>query len=124
MKPPCIRGLHQFKKGCPQKPWDGSEGCTAWIEEMVIDRDNPEKKRIEKKCLDLWMFTLAWHSNGLLEGNQQAVESFRNNMCYDGGPKPDPAMIHLVKTLKRRALNGSLKNQQPELVTCNRAEDS
>lgn len=79
MSPPCIRGLQQFKKGCPEKTWDGESGCPCWIEEMVVDSET-SKKRIEKKCLDLWMFTIAWHSNGLLEGNQQAVESFRNNV--------------------------------------------
>ena len=81
MKPPCIRGLKEFKKSCPEKCWDGSEGCPAWLEMPVVDLNDPTKKTIERKCLDIWMFHLAWCSNRVMEGNQQAVESLRNGMC-------------------------------------------
>lgn len=106
--PPCIRNLERFRKtGCPQREWDGEQGCPAWIELAVPDPDHPVKRRIEKKCLDLWMFTLNWSQLGLLEGNQRAVESFRNGMVELGAdgkayPKPDPAMLHLVNEIERR----------------------
>ena len=100
--PPCIRNLDRFKKtGCPQCLWDGVAGCPAWVEMITADPDNPAKQRTEKKCIDLWTFQFTWAQLGLLEGNQQAIESFRNGMVYqaaDGStqPKPDPALVQLV----------------------------
>ena len=78
---PCIRGLSQFKKGCPEKVWNGKEGCPAWVEMSIPDPENIGKHKIEKKCLDLWYFTFQWAALSLLEGNQKAVESFRNASC-------------------------------------------
>jgi len=105
-KPPCIRNLDKFKKtGCPEKQWDGEEGCPAWIELSVADRDNPNKREIRKQCLDKWLWEFNWAMLGLLEGNQQAIETFRNGMIQttsDGQavPRPDPAVVSLFCFLK------------------------
>ena len=79
MNPPCIRGLKRFeKKGCPQKAWDGKEGCPAWIELVVSSRGSPLKKEIKKQCLDLWLWEFQWAGMGQLEGVQKATEGNRN----------------------------------------------
>jgi hypothetical protein len=99
-KPPCIRGI---VKHCPQKSWDGSEGCPAWIEMTIATKGDPLKKEIRKQCIDLWQHDFSLAALGLLEGNQQATESFRNNMTTsDGRPKPDPALLKLVQLLEIR----------------------
>lgn len=106
MKMPCIRNLERFKKsGCPQKIWDGKEGCPCWIEMPVANRENPQKKEIRRNCIDLWQFDFQWAILGLLEGNQQAVESFRNGMIQTGidgkdYPKSDPANLTLLNLFK------------------------
>jgi len=103
---PCIKNLESFKKkGCPQKIWDGKEGCPCWIEMPVTNRGNPLKKEIRKQCIDLWMWEFQWAMLGLLEGNQQAVESFRNGMVEVGPdnkdrPKSDPGIIALIKLVE------------------------
>jgi hypothetical protein len=104
-KRPCIRNMAAFKKGCPEKCWDGREGCPAWTEITLPKPDNPAEKEIIKNCLDIFMFRMQWDSLGLLEGNQRAVETFRNGMTVsttDGRtvPKPDPALQQLVLLLK------------------------
>jgi hypothetical protein len=113
MDPPCIRGLKRFeKKGCPQKTWDGGAGCPAWIEEMVVDPGNPLKTKIEKKCLDLWMFTVAWNGNRLMEGTQQATESLRNGMCEE-----DPISKETVPKVDRGTLAVlHYISKQPKLI--------
>jgi len=99
--PPCIRGLKVFERnGCPQKAWDGKEGCPCWIELTVSKRGNPLEKEIKKQCIDLWAFDFQWAMMGLLEGNQKAVESFRNAMTEEGSdgkakPRPDDASLAL-----------------------------
>lgn len=104
MNSPCIKNLNRFiKKGCPQRSWDGKEGCPCWIERIVLTKGG--EKDITKQCIDLWMFKLHWDANGLLEGNQQATESFRNGMVEidDNGktqPKPDPATVLLLNLIK------------------------
>jgi len=78
--PPCIRGLKQFaKKGCPMRPWSPADpgGCPAWVQKDIPDKSGGKAHIAE--CLDLYMARMAWHTNALLEGNQQAIESFRNN---------------------------------------------
>jgi len=101
-KPPCIRGLRRYQKsGCPEKFWDGEDGCPCWIELAAPRRDNPQKKVVEKKCLDIWSFEFLWASLGYLEGNQQATESFRNNMTVEGSPKADPASAELLLLFKK-----------------------
>lgn len=124
-KPPCIRGLKEFRNGCPQKLWstDNPDGCPAWIEKIVVyrgEQNNESPKEIViKQCLDLWMFKLAWDQCSLLEGNQQATESFRNGMVQTGEdgkdyPKPDLGVIQIcrlfntVKNERKIALNDKI----------------
>ena len=116
MKPPCIRNLDRFKKGCPQKIWDGQEGCPCWIEMAVANRENPLKKEVKKNCIDLWAFDFNWAILGLLEGNQEATERFRNAMVQPDPndplndnkafPKSDPAMVKLYSLFE------SMRNEQ------------
>ena len=108
---PCILGLRQFEKtGCPQKSWDGEEGCPAWKELILSNRENPLKKENKAQCIMEWQFEFQWSMLGLLEGNQQAIETFRNGMVSTGAdgvtyPKPDPAMVTLLSTIERNIRN-------------------
>src|SRR4030042_2804553 len=77
-KPPCIRNLTEFKKGCPQKTWDGESGCTAWVEMSIATRGNPQQREIKKQCIDMWNFEFTWASLGVMEGVQIATEGDRN----------------------------------------------
>jgi len=106
MNPPCIRNLERFKKsGCPQKPWDGQEGCPAWIEILITPKNEPMKPKDKiGKCIDHWNIELQLTALGLMEGNQQATESFRNGMIEidkDGNayPKADLGTMALIKLL-------------------------
>lgn len=111
-KPPCIRGLQEFKKGCPQKSWDGKEGCPAWKELIISKRGNPLEKETKAQCISEWSFEFQWATMGLLEGNQQAVESFRNGMLQidnngKAEPKPDPVtiiLLNLIKDIQQRQI--------------------
>ena len=76
--PPCIRGLKQFKDGCPMRPWNGTDGCPAWIEMPVATIGDPQKKEIRRQCIDIWAFEFQWAALGSLEGTQRATESNRN----------------------------------------------
>jgi len=100
-RPPCIRGLSAFKKGCPQRSWDGASGCPAWIDKKLPIKGSTEFIEV-KECLDLFMARLAYDGNGLLEGNQQAVESFRNGMINSAGPRPDPALCKLIAMIEEQ----------------------
>ena len=49
----------------------------------------------------MWQFDLSFSTLGALEGNQQALESFRNGMVMvdpEGvtHPKPDPGVLQLL----------------------------
>jgi hypothetical protein len=100
--PPCIRGLKRFEKtGCPGKSWDGNEGCPAWREMIIPNQGQPTKREHKAQCLDQWYFDFQWAALGLLEGNQQATETFRNQMTTPQGPRPDPASIALVECIDR-----------------------
>lgn len=79
-KPPCIRGLKEFKNGCPCRSWsiNNQGGCPAWIEMSVAVKGNPLQKEIRKQCIDIWTWEFQWASLGMLEGNQQATEGNRN----------------------------------------------
>jgi hypothetical protein len=105
-KPPCIRGLAAFRKGCPQHSWNGATGCPAWVETTQDSKGGAEKIRIAE-CIDLYRTRLAYHANVLLEGNQQGIESFRNGMLTMAGgkafPKPDPAVAKMALALDRLA---------------------
>jgi len=106
-KPPCIRGLKRFeKKGCPQKIWDGEEGCPAWIELTVSQKGNPLQKEIKRQCLDLWMFDFSWASMGQMEGMQQATESNRNmtalqSLVITGANSPQELINVATKHLEK-----------------------
>ncbi len=106
--PPCIRGLEKFKKsGCPQKCWDGEGGCVAWIEQPIGSEDDPGKIETRKQCIDNWNFDLQWSLLRRLEGNQKAMESFRNGMVQMDSngithPKPDPALLTLVQMVQEQ----------------------
>ena len=103
MKPPCILGLKRFEKlGCPENFWDGKTGCSGWIEKTVITKEGVHE--IIKQCVIFWFFKLLWDQCGLLEGNQQATESFRNGMLQQDVngtvvPKSPPIFQLLNKNL-------------------------
>jgi len=89
---PCIRNIKRFKKGCPE-----SEECMAWIELPMTTQGG--EKEIVKQCLDLWVFKFLKDQCGLLEGTQQAIESFRNNM-YESLPAAASVMVGIVKEMQ------------------------
>ncbi|NNF99484.1 MAG: hypothetical protein HKM93_08910 [Desulfobacteraceae bacterium] len=104
--PPCIRGLKPFeKKGCPQKEWDGDQGCPAWRELLVTPRGEPAKPKDKiGRCIDAWMLEFKLTELGLLEGNQQATESLRNGMLTRLGdgtvvPKADLGSLKLISII-------------------------
>ena len=108
-KMPCIRGLAQFKKGCPQRSWNGEDGCPAWIELDMATKGGQDKIEI-RECLDIYMSRLMFYNNALLESNQQAIQSFRNGMVYkdESGaiiPKPnvvDIALLNIITNSKNK----------------------
>jgi len=99
-RPPCIRGLTQFKKGCPQRQWDGSAGCPAWIELSIASKGNPLQREVKKQCVDLWAFEFQWAALGTLEGVQQATESSRNMVALAAmvasGAKTPEQLAHVA----------------------------
>lgn len=106
MKPPCIRDLKQFRKtGCPEKEWDGKEGCPCWKELVVSDRGNPLKKVVRKQCIDLWRWEFEWAGMGQREGMQQATESNRNmtalySLIITGAKGPEELTRVATKSLE------------------------
>lgn len=117
-KPPCIRGLLCFKKGCPQRCWDEKDGigCPAWIEFDMSTKGGTDKIPI-RECLDIYMSRLMFYNNCLLEGNQQATESFRNGMVYKDAegnivPKPNEvelALLYHIQNAQKRLDRQSFK---------------
>jgi len=108
VNPPCIRNLERFRKsGCPQKVWDGKEGCPAWKELLVTPRNEPLKPKDKiGRCIDEWNLELQLTALGLMEGNQQATESFRNGMVEEGKdgkiyPKPDRGIVALLSLFQK-----------------------
>lgn len=106
-KPPCIRNLKAFKNGCPQEPFNPNtgKGCPAWIVKNMVSRKNPIETESISQCIDMWMLTLNWDTNMLLEGTQQAIESFRNNSLEQGPdgktiPKTPHGLAELVRILR------------------------
>lgn len=117
--PPCTRDLKYFEKtGCPQREYNNIDGtgCPLWLELEIPTRENPQIKKKQKKCLDLWFFTLQWSMLGMLEGNQTATESFRNAMCEpdplnpkaSGRPKSNRAILKLIEILEKEKQNREL----------------
>jgi len=110
---PCIRGLECFRKtGCPQSYWTPAtpEGCPAW-KEYTVPTDGGKPIMI-KDCIDMLSEHWQFEALKLLEGNQQATESFRNGMCEvspDGKvvPKSPFATVALLNVFN--GLNSNTK---------------
>lgn len=68
---PCIRGLKEFKKGCPE-----NSSCPAWIETL-----GSLSPKVIRQCADVAAVHLLWDLNCNVVGTQQATETFRNGMC-------------------------------------------
>lgn len=103
MNRPCIRGLKVFKKGCPEKFWDGKEGCPAW-KEYTIPQEGGNPPVVIKDCIDILSEFWQHEALKLLEGNQRATEHFRNDMCETGPdgkvyPKADIGTLTVVAKL-------------------------
>jgi hypothetical protein len=123
ISPPCIRGLKCFKKGCPQKRWSerDPEGCPAWVELDMKTKGGTDVIEI-RECLDLYMSRLMFYNNCLLEGNQQAIESFRNGMVYkdangDIVPKPteiEMALLFHMQNVTQKMLNDNYED--PKMI--------
>jgi hypothetical protein len=82
-------------------------------------KDNPLQFDNHAMCVDLWTFRLLFDACGLLEGNQQAIESFRNNMSTvdeagRGMPKPDPASVAVYQILALQAQRAGLRREAIE----------
>ena len=129
-RPPCLRNLHQFRKGCPQREWNGEDGCTAWIDVHLPTKGGNETIHV-KECLDLHMARLVFHTNCLLEGNQQAMETFRNGMVEQDSngnirPKSSPAELALYHAVQKQAQQlhqkRSIKNVTDEIIETKRIE--
>lgn len=105
-KRPCIRGLREFKKGCPEKYWDGSEGCPAWREYAIPTVEKGKPPRIIKDCIDC--LSEHWQFEALkgLEGNQKTSESFRNGMCENINgkiyPKVGRGILEVMKVMQKQ----------------------
>jgi len=106
-KRPCVRGLKDFKKtGCPERCWDRAtgEGCPAWKEYTIPTVEKGKPPIIRKDCIDIHQEHWQFESLKLLEGNQQATEGFRNDMCETGPdgkvyPKSDIRTVALITKL-------------------------
>jgi len=118
---PCIRGLRAYKKGCPGKPWDGKEGCAAWHEDLITVKAD-ETPEMRSFCIDVWAYYFRWWHEARLSGNQQAVESFRNNMTVSGSPRPDPGVLKLIDMIesqtKRDRIDSGVYKETP-LISVN-----
>lgn len=106
-KRPCVRGLKDFQKnGCPEKYWNGNEGCPAW-KEYTIPGKPGDPPTVIKDCIDMLSEYWQFESLKLLEGNQKATESFRNGMCEvapDGKtyPKADQGIMQLLWLMQNK----------------------
>lgn len=101
----CIKGLPDFKNGCPEKHGVYPDGCPAW-KEYTVSQDNHNGPVVIRDCVDVLKERWQFEALKLLEGNQRATESFRNGMCEtakDGQvyPKVDRAVLELVLFLQR-----------------------
>jgi hypothetical protein len=127
-RPPCIRNLKCFEEsGCPQREWDGEEGCTAWVEMMVGKKETPNVPEMKKQCIDRWQFDFSVSTLGVLEGNQQAIESFRNGMLnvdQEGTvhPKPDPAVLTLIQMVHDQIKKQNIIKDYEERKMINKAK--
>jgi len=115
---PCIKNLPQYKKGCPRRIWSETDkkGCPCWIE-FDMKTVGGQKTIHIAECIELYKVRLLYANNCLLEGNQQAIESFRNGMVVldnNGKPQPKnaPATVALFNLLENMRL---MSEQTPVL---------
>ncbi len=80
--PPCTGSQDKgfLKNGCPEKYWDGQSGCPKW-KEYTQPGESGKSPAIIKGCTDILLEHWQFEALKMLEGNQQATESFRNGMC-------------------------------------------
>lgn len=85
-----------MKRECP-KTDDGKKGCTLWVKPGIgptkVFKALDGKFPPEGMCAFHLLLNLLWDANFSLIGNQQAVESFRNNM-HDSMPVMLKVMQH------------------------------
>jgi hypothetical protein len=103
--PPCIRGLKRFEKaGCPQKTWDGENGCQCWKKLIIAKRGNPLEKELKEQCIDLWVFEFQWANMGQNEAQINLYERLNNGLLMEDTngqlvPKPDMVSLNITKSL-------------------------
>jgi len=73
----CIRGLKEFKKGCPQRLWtpQDNSGCPAW---KIYEFENGGKM---ENCIDILMEYWTFELVKLAEGTQVTTQSLKNRIC-------------------------------------------
>lgn len=117
---PCIRDLKIFRKtGCPEKPWDGKEGCPAWVQYL-----NDEKIIVLENCMTILAEShFSMEILKSLDGNYKVNESLRNGLCEVVGnetvPKPDRGLMHLIMTMTKQyneKLTGGSKSEHILIV--------
>jgi len=118
---PCIRGLEIFKKkGCPEKFWDGKNGCPAWKE--YIRPGEPGKAPVKiADCIDVHSEGWIFEQIKLLEQLIVSVQSLRNNLSEKGPdgnfyPKSSFAEMTLVSFIQQ-------KQEQAMIQTENKIKD-
>lgn len=118
---PCIRNLDCFrKKGCPEKSWNGVEGCPAWKEySQVIEAGQPP--RILKDCIDIFSEIWLKEALGISEQVVTSVQSFRNGMVEKGAdgntyPKADIGTLSLVAAIKHRQMQLELSFKDKDQI--------
>jgi len=106
----CIRGLKQFKNGCPQ-----NESCPMWRNMITVPLSKPNEQETKGQCIDVWMFDLKIQELARLEGIQEAIERMRNAIAQPdpsdpfndnkATPKPDPAIMKLINMIEKEMAN-------------------
>lgn len=96
---PCIRGLKEFKKGCPE-----NSSCPAWIE--TLGKQHPA---VVKKCADIVRVDLLWDLNCNMIGIQQATESSRNHAAKNNELKALSIVLEATGKGKQPLLERALK---------------
>lgn len=94
MKVKCGRGI---VKECITKE------CSHWLE-LPMENLSSGKVVIEGHCLDYWKVKLQLENNKIMTGQQQAIESFRNEMI-----KPNPGIVALINLLAKMTERKKIK---------------
>jgi hypothetical protein len=102
---PCIRGLKEFKKGCPENSL-----CPAWVE--TLGSLHP---KVIKQCVDVVIANLLWDLNCNMIGVQQASEGTRNmtgllSMVITNQSPPE----ELIRTATKHINESRIKIEQIE----------